>query len=274
MADLSPSDAAIEGFRLIGARWRAIVGWSIFNLVALVALFVILVVVLLGVVPFVGSREAAGAVGATAGAVILGLGTLLATLVIYCGLLRVEFRPDEPGFIHLRIGRDELRVLGAALLVIVMAILAIVALALATAGADRIAPAAAVVTALAGGFGFYLLMLRFGLTPVIAFAERRISLAESWRRTRGQTWRLLGMAVLVLCLTLLLAILIWIAVFLLSGFTTGFRDFELNGAEAFAAHPGRYLFQLAVQFLLAPLWLVIGQAPWIAAYRALKPGEA
>jgi hypothetical protein len=29
-----------------------------------------------------------------------------------------------------------------------------------------------------------------------------------------------------------------------------------------------------VQFLLAPVWLVLAQAPWVAAYRALTPLEA
>lgn len=273
MAELSPSDAAIEGFRLIGARWRAIVGWSIFNLVALVTLFIVLAVLLLAIVPFVGSKDAAQGLGADlAGLIVVGGGGLV-TLMILCGLYRLELRPEEPAFIHLRIGRDELRVLGAGLLVLAAAIPMVLVVVAATDAVLKASPLAGALVAIAGGVAFYAVLLRFGLASVIAFAEGRISLAESWRRTRGQTWRLLGMALLRLCLMLLLGVLVTIAVFLVSGLTTGFRDFGLSGEEAFAAHPGRYLFQLAVQFLLAPIWLVIGQAPWIAVYRALKPGE-
>jgi hypothetical protein len=131
-----------------------------------------------------------------------------------------------------------------------------------------------VVVAVVGMVGVYVLLLRLGLAPVIAFAERRLSLPASWRRTRGQTWPLVGMALLLSCLLLLLAVVLWLAMFVLSGLVGGFRDFGLEGREAFAAHPGRYLFQLAVQFLLAPVWLVLAQAPWVAAYRALTPLEA
>lgn len=270
MASFSPSDAALEGFQLIPRHWRVVVGWSLFNLVALVALAIVLVVVLIGVVPFAGTREAAGVWGAILGALILGLGSAVVELVVWCGLLRLELAPDAPGFLHLRIGRDELRVIGAVLLMACVSIpLFVLALLLARLANEVSAPAA-IIVAVAAMLAIYLLLLRLGLTPTIAFAERRISLAESWRRTRGQTWRLLGMALLLLCLMALIGLVIWIAMFVVSGMTTGFADMGLNGAEAFAAHPGRYLFETGVQLLLAPAWIVVGQAPWIAVYRALR----
>ena len=271
MATFSPSDAAVEGFQVLRRHWRAVVGWSIFNVVALVALAVVLVVVLIGVAPFAGSREAAGAWGSVLGGLILGLGSLIVELAIYCALLRLELAPDAPGFIHLRLGRDELRVFGAALLLALVAAPLLVLVVVAARAAASVSVFAGLGVALIAMVGFYLVMLRFGLTPVIAFAEQRISLTQSWRRTRGQTWRLFGMAVLLLFIVLLLAAVTWIGVFVVSGLVTGFSDLGLSGREAFAAHPGRYLLETGIQLLLAPVWIVIGQAPWIAVYRALRP---
>jgi len=274
MAAFSPSDAAIEGFRVIGARWRVVVGWSLFNLVTLIALFVAMVVLLVGTMPFAGTREAASTLGAVIGAVIVGLGELIVQVTLICGLMRLELRPDEPAFLHLRIGRDELRVLGALLLLaLVAALLAALLVGVILLGA-RASPALAVLVGFVGAIGVYGVLLRLGLVSPIAFAERRISLAESWRRTRGQFWSLVGMALLLLCFAALLAVIVWFALFLLSGAATGFSDLDLSGVEAMQAHPGRYVLQLAVQVLLAPFWLVIGIAPWIAVYRALPAREA
>lgn len=270
MARFSPSDAAIEGFRLIGARWRLLVGWALFNLMALIGLCVLMFVLLFAIVPFAGSREAAGASGALVGGLVIGLGELFVQVILICGLFRLELRPEEPGFLHLRIGGDELRVLGSILLVVAAALPLAALAVLITAASARVSPWLAVPVAIAVAAAFYGTVLRLGLTPPIAFAERRISLSESWRRTRGHAWSLVGMALLLLCLMMLAASLIWFALFLISGFATGFADLGLRGQEAFAAHPGRYLLQLGAELLLAPLWLVVGQAPWVSAYRALS----
>jgi hypothetical protein len=267
----SPSDAALEGFRVLRRRWRAVAGWALFNVIALVALIILMLVVLLGVVPFAGSREAAGAWGALIGGLILGLGSLAVEIVIWCGVLRVELAPEAPGFLHLRIGHDELRVFAAALL---MAIAAVVLVGLAIAAgrlAALAAPAAGVLVGAAGLAAAYAVMLRLGLAPVIAFAERRISLPQAWRRTRGQTWRLVGMALLLLCVILLIWAVVSIAVLAVLAATTGFSGLGLTGADALAAHPGRYLSETGVQLLLAPVWIVLAQAPWVAVYRALTP---
>jgi uncharacterized membrane protein YecN with MAPEG domain len=119
----------------------------------------------------------------------------------------------------------------------------------------------------------YAVALRLGLTPVIAFAEKRISLIEAWRRTRGQTWRLIGMAVLLLCLIGVVAVVTWLAVFVVGGLLTGFQDLNLTDRETLAEHPGRYVLQVVVDLVLAPVFIVIGQAPWVAVYKALTPGR-
>lgn len=273
MSSFSPSDAALEGFQVLKRHWRAVVGWAGFQIVAMVALFIVLFVLLIGVVPFAGSRDTASALGAVIGAVVLGVGGGLVQLVILTGLYRLLLTPDAPGFMHLRVGADELRVLGAALLTAVVALPLVAAAILLGAGASRVS----------GWLGFgvlalalvaaYAVALRLGLTPVIAFAEKRINLVESWRRTRGQTWRLFGMAVLLLCLIGVVVVVTWLVVFLVGGLMTGFQDLNLSDRETLSEHPGRFVFQAIVELVLAPVFLVIGQAPWVAVYEALTPGR-
>jgi len=272
-AAFSPSDAAVEGFQVLGRHWRAVVGWAGFQIVAIVALVILLFVLLFAVVPFAGSREAAGSAGAVVGALLLGLGGLAIEIVIISGLYRLLLRPQEPGFLHLRLGRDEARVLGATLLLALLAVPLLVACAFLVAALGRVSGVVAIVATPVLLVACYALLLRLSLTPVIAFAERRISPADAWRRTRGQTWRLLGMALLQLCLIALLAVVTWLALFVASGLLTGFEDLGLTDAETLQAHPGRFLLQAVAELVLGPVFLVIGQAPWVAVYRALPGPE-
>jgi hypothetical protein len=274
MTSFSPSDAALEGFQALGRHWRAVVGWAGFQVVAMVALFALLFVLLIGIVPFVGSRDAASSLGAILGGVVMGLGVTSIALVILTGLYRLMLTPEAPGFMHLRVGPDELRVLGGALLT---AVIAVPLLALATllgGAAGRVSGLAGFLVLAVLLIAAYAVVLRLGLTPVIAFAEKRISLPESWRRTRGQTWRLLGMAILLLCLLAVVVVVTWLAVFVIGGLLTGFQDLNLTDRETLSEHPGRFVFQALVELLLAPVFLVIGQAPWVAVYKALTPAEA
>ena len=105
---------------------------------------------------------------------------------------------------------------------------------------------------------------------MIGFAEGGVPMLAAWRMSRGQSWRLIGMAVLVACLLAVIGIAIWVALFVVGGLLTGFTDFDLSGTESLAAHPGRYLFQIIAELVLAPVFLIIAQAPFVAVYRALK----
>ena len=270
MDRFSPSDAAVEGFQVLARHWRAIVGWAGFQIVAIVALCILLFLLLFAVVPFAGSREAAGSLGGAVGGVLLGLGGAGIELILLCGLCRLLLRADEPAFLHLRIGRDEARVLGAVFIVIIVALPLLMLSALVVAATARVSPWLAVAAAVVVLLADYALLLRIGLTPVIAFAERRISPAEAWRRSRGETWSLLGMAILRLFLLGLVAVVTWLALFVISGLTTGFSDLNLTDTETLSAHPGRFLLQAAAELMLVPVFLVIGQTPWVAAYRALS----
>jgi len=274
MTRFSPSDAALEGFQALGRHWRAVAGWAGFQVVAMVALLIVMLVLQFGVVPFAGSHDAASQLGAVIAGLVLGVGGAFVQLIILTGLYRVLLTPEAPGFMHLRVGPDELRVFAAALLTAMVGVaLAAAAGALGWAAARVSDLAAFLVTAGLAAVAAVVL-LRLGLIPVIAFAERRISPAESWRRTRGQTWNLIGMAVLLLCLVGVALVVAWLAGFVFAGLLTGFQDLDLTDRETLTAHPGRFLFQGLVELILVPVFLVIGQAPWVAVYKALTPAAA
>jgi hypothetical protein len=270
-ARFSISDAALEGFQDVAKHWRVIAGWALFNLVALVGGCILLVILLIGIVPFVSSQAVAQNAGAVLGLLVFGLGGLMVQVVTITGLYRLLLRPGEHGFLFLRLGRDELRVLGAMLLTFVAVAPLVILGGLLLAALARLSGGLSMVAAPFVVVAFYAVYLRLKLAAPLAFAEGRIDLIEAWRRTRGQTWRLLGMGVLLLCLLGMIATVIWIAVFVVGGLLTGFQDLGLSDAETVLEHPGRFLFQLAAEMLLTPIFLVISQAPWAAVYRALKP---
>jgi hypothetical protein len=270
MTTFSASDAALEGFNVIRRHWRVVVGWAGFNLLAVVAMIVLTVVVAvpLALASQAGS-DSASHLGAAIGGVVWGVGYLAVQIVLTSGLYRLLLRPEEPAFLHLRLGASELRVLAATVLFILVLIAGLVLGRLVVSAAPSGHPGLAIALTAALVVAGWLLTLRLSLAPVLSFAERRVRFLEAWRRTRGMTWALAGMSLLMICLFMLITVVIWIALFVLGGLLTGFHDLGLTGAESLAAHPGRYILQIVAEMMLAPFFLVILQAPWVAVYRAI-----
>lgn len=274
MTQFSPSDAALEGFRVIGERWRVVAGWSLFNIIALVAMVILTMVIAFGV----AAASSAGAVELSGqlGELVATLGAALTEAVLAAGLFRLMLRPEEPGFLHLRIGADELRILGVWAVMFAGAFLLIgVCAALVLAGRG-IGPGAAIAIWLGVIVLGAWLALRFSLAAVSTFAERRFNLLASWRLTRGHVWSLLGMAVLSVCVVTLLALLVAMALMLVMSLSVGFGAVmeTLTDPEALKSHPGIYLVQLAAQLALFPVAAVLLLAPWVAAYSALREAPA
>jgi hypothetical protein len=274
MSRFSASDAALEGFQVLRTHWRVMVGWAVFNLLALIAMIVVTVIIGVGVGLAGGVEQASGAAGAVGG-VVGGLVTGLIEAVLVVGLYRLMLRPTDPGFLHLRLGRDEVRLFLVALILfcglVLFAGLAVMLGALLSPVAFLGRVIAVLVAVGLGGW----LALRFGLAAPISFAERRIDFPASWRLTRGQGWALLGMWVLNFCLVMLVWLALWLAVFLLSGLVTGFHGFaSAEDGEALVSHPGRYILEAVIPILCMPVMLVLSQAPWVAVYRALASAPA
>ncbi|WP_374470145.1 hypothetical protein [Phenylobacterium sp.] len=272
MSRFSASDAALEGFRVIGRRWRIVAGWALFNLLGLLGACVV-AGVLIAIAAFAAtSSEAAGTAGAAVGALVLAFAAFAVEVMIVCALFRMLLRGDPPGFLHLRLGADELRV-AVVWLVMLTAFVAAGLLALYVAGlAGQAAGARLGVPSLVILFGVLVwLAIRLSLAAPASVAERRMGFVASWRLTRGRAWALLGMSAIALCLLAMIAIMAWLALALIGGAISGWSDLGLllrTDAEAMAERPGFYVAQLAVQFLFAPVLWVISQAPLVAAYKA------
>lgn len=274
MTPFSPSDAALAGFQVIRGKWRLVAGWSLFNLIALIAATVT-AAILIGVAVAAGaagSREAAGTIGGAIGALVLGLGAFAIEVMIVAALFRSTLRDDPPGFLHLRLGPDELRVAAVWLVMLAGSVALLIVggwatLAAAAAGGGWAGFAVALLAAAALAW----LALRFSLAAPVAVAERRLGFARSWRLTRGRVVPLLGMSLLAACLLAMVAVVGWLALVLLVGAVTGFDEIgllSLSDADAYAQRPALYVSQLAAQFLFAPVLWVLSQAPLVAAYRA------
>jgi hypothetical protein len=268
MTPFSASDAALEGFNLIRRRWRVVLGWAGFNLVILVMLVVLMV--LLSLVAQSVGGGGLRTVQMTASVVIF-LGSLFVEAIIAAGVFRLDLRPDEPAFLHLRLGRDELRL--AVVWLIFIAGAALVGTAVGIGGSALGLPTAwrIALAILACAY----LSLRFLLVAPISFAERRIDFARSWRLTRRRVGALVAMSLLDAALIGLVVVTVFVAVGLIAAGSAGFAGVAalFGGAEALKAHPGIYLLQFAVEIFLTPVLWVLALAPLAAAYRALAAAE-
>lgn len=265
MTPFSASDAALEGFHLIRRRWRVVLGWAGFNLLALIMVVVVSAVLSLVASAVAGSVGGARQALAFAGLVV-GFCIFFSQAILAAGVFRVEMRPEEPAFIHLRLGRDELRLVMVWLTTVTgawvvwwLAMLAGHAMGVRGAWMDLLAAAVAVY------FG-----LRFSLVAPIAFAEHRIHFPRSWRLTNGRALALLGMAALSFCLIGLVMVTVLVALAVIALATGGFDSLAslFGGAEALQRHPGVFLLALVCEIVLTPVLWVLAMAPLAAAYRA------
>lgn len=219
-----PIDAALEGFRFTREHPRAIAVWGGLSFVGWLAGASILIAT--GAESaMAGVRDLSPTDPAAVEAIFAALPTILPGMLIYfalslvlfavlaCSALRAMLR--EPGAATLRLGADELRMMGLMLslaginLAILLGVSAVAGFAVLAAGGPA-SRAGQIVAALAqlGALALQgLVMVRLALASPLSVAERRFSLAESWRRTRGRFWSLLGALVLAALLYMVVAFL-------------------------------------------------------------------
>jgi len=233
MATFSPTDAALEGFRILRERRRAVGIWVLANLVVSVVMGVLLITLFGGTLAQMEAmNEAAASDPAQALAMYAKLAPLYA-LMIPLGLVviavssaavyRIVLRPDDSAYGYLRLGRDEWRLV---LLMLIYVALGILFTFVVTLAAGLIAGAAlamgegigALVGTLAGlaAVGAIIFVaVRMSLAGPMTFAEQRLRVFQSWTLTRGRFWRLFGayaLAVILMLIVFLLALIIYAAV--------------------------------------------------------------
>lgn len=194
--------------------------------------------------------------------------------VITAGVLRLVLRPNEHGFAHLRLGRDELRLTLANLLCIaIYVVTAIVGVVM--AGALR--QSGVIMLWVGGSLGLVFAAwvgVRLSLLLPNVFMTGRVSLADAWQKTRGQFWNLFGMMLMAVVFYVIIWIVFAAISFVLVSVSGGGQAIEdithITVLTAVTAIIG-----LVMQFLLQVLQIVMIYAPSAVAYREIhQPGEA
>jgi hypothetical protein len=275
MSRFSASEAALEGFRLTRERPGTIFGWG---LVYAVCMFVIGQLMLVSLDPqLIALTRKKGleqqdieqistllAQSWPAFLLVLLLVTsLLSTLM--AGIYRLVLRPGEKGFLHLRFGRDELRLTGVNLLLFAFGMICLTAELAAVAAAEQ-----------QGGLGaiaaFVLpivtvwLGVRLSLATPMTFALHRFAIRDSWAFSRGRFWSLLGMIVLAVIFYVMVWLLISIIGMALIAVAGGVQALDnirnLTGPAIVSV--ALYVF---LQLVLQVIQLVMLYAPFAVAYQ-------
>lgn len=277
MSGFSASDAALEGFQVIRARWRLVAGWCLFSIVGFVALLVLAFLAIIGVTLFARTAEDANMLGGVVGGLIFILGGGAIQWVVIAAFYRLELRPETPrGLLYLRFSLDEARLFGLWLTLLLAFVLLMTVGYLVLSWLSTISGAASAAGTLVFLGGLVWLGIRTSLASPVNFATGRFGVAESWRLTKGRFWALFGMVLLAACLLLLIMVALFILTTLVQAAIGGFHTLapvQLSDPQALAERPGAYVFALIVELVIAPIYIMIGLAPFLAAYRVLSQAE-
>lgn len=283
MSQFSASDAALEGFRLVRRHPVAILAWCGVYFLGIMAIAAVMAVVLGPTfIEFIqdGGLESgrtdvfAEQLANSWPAFILVL--LLAMFlfgILTSAVYRSILRPDERSVAYLRIGADEVRLAAVHMLLFLILMAFVIPINMLLLGAmGGIGGPVLTVAALALILAMFWVGVRLCLATPVTFAEHRISLARSWRLTRGRFWPLLGMAVLAV----IFYVMVWLLVTFLGVVIVGLS----GGAEAVASEgpPSvgtviALLVSVAIQLLVPTLQVVMIFAPFAVAYQALSGPE-
>jgi hypothetical protein len=188
--------------------------------------------------------------------------------VVMGGIYRLVLRPSEPGFVHLRLGKDELRLAGVNLLLFAFGMVSLAVGFAVIAVAEQASPFIGAITTLAVVAFTAWVGVRLSLTTPMTFAERRISLREAWGLTRGRFWPLFGMIVLTVIFYVIVWLLINVIIFAIVGLAGGQNAADeithLTPLAAIAA-----IVTFVMQLVLQILQLVMIYAPFGEAYKQL-----
>jgi hypothetical protein len=204
-------------------------------------------------------------------------------LVLFAAAVRAVVRPSDDRFAYLRLGMDELRLIGLGVIFMVAAILAefVAILLLALIGGLLGAAIGKVGAALVAVVLGLLIMcaaiyveVRFSLAGVLTVMQGRIVIMDSWRATRGMFWTLLG-AYLLIGLAFLLVFIVIIAItnpHLLSAYASLDPRAMNAAAQEQMAGQGGFSVSMIVQMLLGAVvgTLMMAVASGAAATAALE----
>jgi hypothetical protein len=294
MASFNIEDAAFVGPGLIVRKPGAVIAWAVvwaLFLIVITAPFAGMIGSLVSLTVrsqgrFVPQTDLPLVGGFFAWVLLLWIGTLVVGAAVQSAVIRAVLEPDESAGAYLRFGREETFVLSVNFVkgLILVAISVVVGAAAGIAEAILAgAGPGAVLTARSLGDVVNLAVLiwvnlRFSLAAPMSFQQRHFRLFEAWTLTRGQDWRLVGVAVIV---ALMVAVIYLIAacaavgggILMLGG---GPHPGDLRNLLSMA--PGDWALVLAPYFTLAgvvsllagALVTPIALAPWPHIYRTVS----
>lgn len=280
MSKFSPSEAALEGFRLTREQPGSILVWSLFFFAGIMLTFAVMV---LGLGPdFVKFAKQGGMLSGDIGAYTAILGrswpsfvlVLMIVITVWSVLIaaiyRAVLRPHESRFAYLRFGGDEVRLTLTNLVLVPIGVLS----AIFVRGFD------AAIGGLLGAvssFAIAIFMIWIGVRLMLAtpmtFAERRIAITASWKLTHNHFWSLFGMT----GLAIIFYLIVWLVCTIVSAIFVATAGGQEMMRDPTTASP-LALFAIAVtaliQLLLPALQIVLIFSPLAIAYRELHDEEA
>ena len=191
-------------FGFVRDNVRAILVWS--------GLFFLLSLALMTIMrPFYAGQLAAMQAGTAAppnfGPLLLMIVLLLVVMtVVWAAVFRAVLFPEQSRLAYLRLGMDELRLLGCVLVLLIAfyLLLLVSGIVMAILGAAIMGVGGAAGGVAAVGLAAVVLSLwlgtRFSLAGPLTILERKIIIGRSWRMTRGNFWRLLGAYLVIIVL--------------------------------------------------------------------------
>lgn len=294
------------GFNLIGRRPLTVIAWG--GVLMLAAIVVqVLAFLLFGLPPTASTPVAPGAdttqvfqqlgaqmaksLGRSFFAVVIQLPV---SVIISAAVMRAVIEPEDRAFASIRVGGQEGALLLLFLLYIPIGIVFILAWILGVVACVLIGGllgryiggfgggAVGAVLLIAFGLTFMWFSLRFSLAAPMTFAERRVRFFGSWTATRGEGWRLFGLAWLLVLIGIGLALALFIVFGILVFVVFGAAIAGAGGATAFQQNPVGVLGSLGPLMIIALVVfaavyaVVLGcmqaifAAPFAEAYRQLR----
>jgi len=232
MPAFSLTDAAFEGFRLTRERPRVVAAWAaLYALMSLVS--AVLMVTTIG--------PASATLGATAQGVIPSdpaeaarqsrilapmLMIMLPLVLVFWSVLtsaiyRAILQPEQGGFGRIRLGADEIRMMGLIVVLFLLLVSSLFALRMVDSLSALLAASGGVVSAVVGNLmrlaaflAIVAFWIRLSLAGPITYVSREIHVFRSWTLTKAHFWRLAaayGLAIGSALVVMLLALVIFAA---------------------------------------------------------------
>ena len=283
MAGFSVIDAALEGIRLTREKPRVVLLWGLYYIAFTIVLLIVASVTLGGhTAELLAAMRKPPAEPVALQRLFMRvapfflIGTVLGTVfqaMLTAAIYRQILRPDDLQG-GLRLGKDELRLLGVfgLLLLVLVAMLFIVVVAeIATAGLPDTAPSLLVanMAVLASWFAGVTVLVRLSLCGAATIARQRLAIIDGWRLTKGRFWRLLAtyaLAAVLSAVVLFLMNFVLQAIFQVATQVSGMAGGGVGGGPI--AIVASLLVEVFLAFAITCFYVIL-LAPPASAYAAL-----